>query len=89
VSNVASSSYQPNVSELEFKLEAVFKENTLLCGQNNELSLELERYQAMEATCTECFCLQAVCAEVEAKSIAVENSQAFYRERVRVVEDLA
>jgi hypothetical protein len=52
VSNVASSSYQPNVSELEFKLEAVFKENTLLYGQNNELSLELERYQAMEATCT-------------------------------------
>jgi hypothetical protein len=52
-----------------------------------ELSLELERHQALEATCTECLRLQSVCAEIEARSLAVENAQAFDCEKVRVAEE--
>lgn len=46
-SNVASTSHQPNVPKLEFKLEAALKENAQLHGEDNELLLELERHQSM------------------------------------------
>ena len=38
------------------------------------MSLELERYQALETTCTECLCLQVVCVEMEARPLAAKES---------------
>jgi hypothetical protein len=52
-----------------------------------KLSLELERHQALEATCIECLRLQSVYAKMEARSLAFENAQAFDREKVRVAEE--
>lgn len=96
-SDVASTSQRLDVSELELKLDAALKENIVLREQNSQLSLELERIQAMENTCTECIRLRSAHDEAEAISTASYNQAIdaenlivfFYQEKVRVAEDLA